>query len=84
MRWSVNLKCEPGSSTLGMWQVEQFFQPTGQGLAVRPSSASAFATAGDLMLAGDVWQALHLAAIRLRLSRLTYAYAEIHITIIFD
>src|SRR2546421_4155428 len=59
MRWSVNLKCEPGSSIFGMWQEAQPFCATGQGLASRSSAASAFATCGDRRLACERWQAKH-------------------------
>src|SRR5467141_1225841 len=39
MRWSVNLKCAPGNSTFGMWQVTQCSFATGHGLPAGPAAA---------------------------------------------
>lgn len=40
MKWSVNLKCIPGTSYLGMWQETQSLVLTGHGFPMRLADAA--------------------------------------------
>lgn len=62
MRWSVNLKCAPGNSTFGMWQLTHRWFPTGHDLwTVRGAERFRFsgALASGCFASEGAWQVVH-------------------------